>query len=109
MPNEFVSPLLYRFLSRAQVTALIDMHQAEVAQDLAGAEIVCDKECWLGSRRVSARTIEALLKEMLITERLEAGGVRRYLLNSAGRQCLTNPDIVVQIRAALRDGTSIEL
>lgn len=49
-------------LTRAMLSVLRRMSDAEAADNLEDAEIVCDgRSCWLGTDRIARKTVDGLL------------------------------------------------
>lgn len=81
--------------------------QREVLEMLEGGEeIVCDGlECWIGLRRIAARTVSRLLYMCLIREE-RMGGYRHYSINGTGRAALKDEAVIDRVHAALIRGGS---
>lgn len=89
-------------LSKTQRAVLEEMANEEEAERYDDAEIVCcGIECWLGSRRISWRTVRALLCCILISEDDEGKGVYRYRINGSGREVLRDESALARIRSAI--------
>lgn len=83
---------------------LHDMQVAEAEECFEDAEIVCEGiQCWLGDRQVSYRTVQALLRLLLVSESGDRQ-VHRYTLNDCGRGVLRRPALAEEIAHALRAG-----
>lgn len=96
-------------LTPAMHLALTELDKAECEERFDDAEIVCDGiECWLGYRRVSYRTVKALLKLMALSFD-ESGGAQHYTLNDTGRAIQGRPALAKEIYAAVLKGRPFTL
>lgn len=98
-------------LTKAMLNVLRKMNDAEVADNLEDAEIVCDgNACWLGLDRIARKTVDGLLCFVAIT--LEEMGVKveRYTLNGTGKMLLRHPEKADEVMAAtlIRDRAACE-
>lgn len=94
-------------LTTTQRELLKEMASAEDAENYEDAEIVCQGiECWIASRRVSWRTVKALLCCVLISEEGDHG-VYRYTINGSGREVLKDDGALARIREALLSGSAV--
>ncbi len=80
-------------LSVAAQLVLARMLEAEQAERLDDAELVCEgRQCWVGLERTSRAVVTELLREALIRDTGESGkGVERYTLNEDGRRAALDP------------------
>ena len=86
-------------ISRAAMQVLTRMKQAEDADELDDAEIVCEgRDCYVGLDSISKATVNELLRVVLIHDDSDQGGkVERYSLNEEGRATVKNPNYIPKI------------
>lgn len=96
-------------LSPAMRLALEELKSAAAREDWENAEIACcGIECWLGNRRTSWSTVNALLRLVAISDNNDNGSVRRYSINETGRAILADESQIEPLIAALRLGGAWE-
>lgn len=95
-------------LSKGAMRVLAELRDLEVkanAQENGDAddwpEIACEGiECYLGHRRIHARTVRSLLECMAISDSAE-GSFHRYTINDTGRAILRRPALADEVMIAL--------
>lgn len=81
------------------------MRDAEIADILEDAEIVCDGDSyWLGSYPITRKTVDGLLRCVAITLENMGTNVERYTLNGTGRMLLQHPEKTDVVMAAALTG-----
>jgi hypothetical protein len=86
------------------------MLDAEAADDLENAELVCDGgQCWRGDDHTSPATVKRLLQLTLVSPSSWGGGSDIYLLNDFGRATLRRPELASEIEKALLAGRPFTL
>lgn len=89
-------------LSKAAKRILARLKEAEDADILEDAEIVCEgRACYVGLVAVSKAAVYELLRLVLIRDD-SGGGLERYSLNEEGRAMLADPDYIPKIVEILR-------
>ncbi len=76
----------------------------EIAAADGDAEIVCEgRECWVGSRRISKRTVNGLLRLMAISRSSYGGddAMELYTINLTGRSLIARPAFEAELLAAI--------
>ncbi len=86
-------------ISQAALRVLTRMKQAEDADNLDDAEIVCDgRAVYVGLDSISKATVNELLRLVLIRDDSDQGSkVERYSLNEEGRAMVNDPNYVPKI------------
>lgn len=91
-------------LTPTQRRVLTTLRDADDSGDYYSSEIVCDGECWLGSKRVARRTVQALVEMVLISYE-NSGGAEHYTINGSGRATLEDESVIDRIQTALLTNT----
>lgn len=90
------------FLTPAMLRLLRLMHEAETADRLDDAELVCEgARCWVGEVCTTKATANRLLRLTLISESSFGSGTQVFTLNSTGRAVLRRPALASELEAAL--------
>jgi hypothetical protein len=91
-------------LTTAMRHLLDELLVAEREGRLEEAEVVCEGvECWVGYRRVSRNTINALLRLLALSQD-RLGGAEHYSLNCIGRELSAQPALAEKVRLAILHG-----
>ena len=79
------------------------MKQAEDADNLDDAEIVCEgRYCYVGLDSISKATVNELLRLILISDDSDQNGkMERYSLNEEGRAMVNDPNYIPKIVSIL--------
>jgi hypothetical protein len=86
------------------------MRDAEVADELDEADIMCDGgQCWRGDDRTSRDTVNRLLGLLLISECSWGGGSEHFTLNDSGRAVLRRPELADELKAAVLEGRAFTI
>ncbi len=90
-------------ISAAAMRVLLRMQEAENADNLDEAEIVCEgRYCYVGLVSISKATVNELLRVVLIHDDSDqGGGMERYSLNEEGRAMVKDPNYTPKIEAFL--------
>jgi len=92
-------------LTKKMLEVMQLMYDAELADNLEDAEIVCDgRSCWLGLERVPRKTVDGLLCFVAISLEEMGTQVERYTLNETGRMLLISPDRADEVQIATMNG-----
>ena len=86
-------------ISKAAMRALVRMKDAESADNLDDAEIVCEgRTCYIGLDLIAKATVNELLRLVLIRDDSDQNGkVERYSINEEGRAILDDPNYIPKI------------
>jgi len=78
---------------------LLRLQEAEDADNLDDAEIVCEgRDCYIGLTSISKATVNQLLRLVLIRDDSDwGGGMERYSLNEEGRAMVKDPNYIPKI------------
>ena len=82
---------------------LTQMKEAENADNLDDAEIVCEgRYCYVGLDSISKATVNELLRLILISDDSDQNGkMERYSLNEEGRAMVNDPNYIPKIVSIL--------
>src|SRR5437764_89330 len=90
--------------------------QREVLEILANSrshdtdDILCEgRECWVGPRRISMATVNALNRVCLLHREDSSQGCERFTINSFGRRALEDESVILTIHEAMRTNRPITL
>ncbi len=86
-------------ISKAAMRVLTRLKDAEDADNLDDAEIVCDgRTCYVGLTSIAKATVNQLLRLVLISDDSDqGGGMERYSLNEEGRAMVNDPNYIPKI------------
>ncbi len=86
-------------ISNAARRVLEKLKEAEDADELFDAEIVCEgRVCYVGLDTIAKRTVNELLRLVLISDNATVEkAIERYSLNEEGRAILEDPNYVPKI------------
>ena len=86
-------------ISNAAMQILTQLKDAEDADNLDDAEIVCEgRSCYVGLRSISKATVNELLRVVLIRDDSDQNGkLERYSLNEEGRSMVADPTYIPKI------------
>ena len=95
-------------ISKAAMSILTRLNDAEDRDDLDDAEVVCEgRTCYLGLDAVSKAKVYELLRLVLLRDATDQNGqMERYTLNEEGRAMVKNPDYVPKIVSLTTGGSS---
>ena len=93
-----------KLISKAALSVLQRMKDAEDADNLDDAEIVCEgRYCYVGLDSISKAAVNELLVFCLIRDDSDQGGkVERYTLNEEGQAMVSDPTYVPKIVVHLK-------
>lgn len=102
-----IPPSMYHLMTKAALQCVEEMALAEESLRYEDAEIVCEGlECWLGQRRVARRTLQVLIRLVLVSRQSNEGECERYALNEDGRAMAADenyePRIIALMRGAVK-------
>lgn len=96
-------------LSRAVRTHLTAMLDAQAAGEWDNAEIVCDNnQCWLGLTRVSRRTVNQMVRDLLVSYS-QSQQVERYRPSGLARHVLAREALLGEVREAISNGVRFSI
>lgn len=80
------------------IKACKEMAEAEANENYEDAEIVGSRsQYWLGSRRISSRTVEKGLLNVLFSSSGLGTKYERHILNERGRECAETGEVPILI------------
>lgn len=101
----------YKISRRSPYLTVGMLNMLQMLLESEDGEVVYEKGggWWIDLEQVSGRVVKSLLELCLVSERSYSETVRRYVLNSEGRQIFEDPHYVPGIIRAVRLGHSVEV